>query len=311
MDRTALQTEIGLRQKDIVATAEAASFNGVNWLVTRDTGSDVTREDVTNDYSEAAYPVDPPEGQFTRDTQITETKTTTQTLGSTSSGISAHTVVNTWTPDPTQTKEVFGASDSDSTSGNPLGYRDVGILFSPDDTTQVDLHPIELFKSFVGTSQSTAYASFADVPSFQYASDPSTHSVMADLYLTEDMDDDLDTPIDLPGQADGLSTVLNLNVATAQPSDLGFLFSGVDRALSALVKGQSVLGSFATSVTSQQAFNSSMVDALESGVGSFVDAEMDRVSTRLAALQTQDQLGTQSLSVANANAGLILKLFEG
>ena len=42
-----------------------------------------------------------------------------------------------------------------------------------------------------------------------------------------------------------------------------------------------------------------------------VDADMNEASTRLQALQTQEQLGIQSLSVANQNAALILKLFGG
>ena len=45
--------------------------------------------------------------------------------------------------------------------------------------------------------------------------------------------------------------------------------------------------------------------------GSLVDADMNVASTRLQALQTQQQLGIQSLSIANQNSQLILKLFNG
>ena len=51
-------------------------------------------------------------------------------------------------------------------------------------------------------------------------------------------------------------------------------------------------------------------DALTSGVGSLVDADMNVASTRLQALQTQQQLGIQALSMANNNSQLILKLFQ-
>ena len=37
---------------------------------------------------------------------------------------------------------------------------------------------------------------------------------------------------------------------------------------------------------------------------------MNEASTRLSALQTQQQLGVQALSVANQNSQLILKLFQ-
>jgi len=51
-------------------------------------------------------------------------------------------------------------------------------------------------------------------------------------------------------------------------------------------------------------------DALTGGVSSLVDADMNEASTRLQALQTQQQLGVQSISIANQNAQMILKLFQ-
>ena len=46
------------------------------------------------------------------------------------------------------------------------------------------------------------------------------------------------------------------------------------------------------------------------GIGSLVDADMNVVSTKLQALQTQEKLGIQILSIANAQGSEILKLFE-
>jgi flagellin len=45
-------------------------------------------------------------------------------------------------------------------------------------------------------------------------------------------------------------------------------------------------------------------------VGRLVDADMNEVSTRLKALQTQQQLGLQSLSIANAKADSVLQLYR-
>jgi flagellin len=45
-------------------------------------------------------------------------------------------------------------------------------------------------------------------------------------------------------------------------------------------------------------------------VSSLVDADMNEASTRLQALQTQQQLGVQSLSISNQNTQMILKLFQ-
>ena len=49
----------------------------------------------------------------------------------------------------------------------------------------------------------------------------------------------------------------------------------------------------------------------QTGVAGLVDANMNTASTQLQALQTQEQLGIQALSIANQNSQLILKLFNG
>ena len=62
-------------------------------------------------------------------------------------------------------------------------------------------------------------------------------------------------------------------------------------------------------MTAATTFNSALQTNYANGVAGLVDADMNQASTRLQALQTQEQLGIQSLSVANQNAALILKLF--
>jgi flagellin len=51
------------------------------------------------------------------------------------------------------------------------------------------------------------------------------------------------------------------------------------------------------------------MDSITKGVGSLVDADMNQESSKLSALQVQQQLGVQSLSIANQNSQMILKLF--
>jgi len=45
--------------------------------------------------------------------------------------------------------------------------------------------------------------------------------------------------------------------------------------------------------------------------GQLVDADMNKESTRLQALQVQQQLGVQALSIANGSSQSILSLFRG
>ncbi len=56
---------------------------------------------------------------------------------------------------------------------------------------------------------------------------------------------------------------------------------------------------------------SKLVDTLESGIGNLVDADLAKESARLQALQVQQQLGAQSLSIANQAPQIILSLFQG
>ena len=83
----------------------------------------------------------------------------------------------------------------------------------------------------------------------------------------------------------------------------------VDAALTDITTAQTNLGSSKTRITLQQSFVSNLSDALTRGVGSLVDADLNQESTRLQALQVQQQLGVQSLSIANQQNQQILKLF--
>ncbi len=61
----------------------------------------------------------------------------------------------------------------------------------------------------------------------------------------------------------------------------------------------------------QASFVGKLSDALKAGMGAMVDADMEEASARLTALQTQQQLGIQSLSIANQAPQSILSLFRG
>lgn len=86
--------------------------------------------------------------------------------------------------------------------------------------------------------------------------------------------------------------------------------SNADKAIADLTKFAATLGSTQTSVTAQGNFIKTLNDALTQGVSSLVDADLNEVSSRLQALQTQQQLGVQSLSIANQNSQIILSLFR-
>ncbi|PBC04514.1 flagellin [Mesorhizobium sp. WSM3860] len=85
----------------------------------------------------------------------------------------------------------------------------------------------------------------------------------------------------------------------------------VETALGKLSTGAASLGAAKSRIDTQQSFLSNLSDSIDKGVGSLVDADMNKESTRLQALQVQQQLGIQALSIANGNSQQILSLFRG
>jgi flagellin len=70
-------------------------------------------------------------------------------------------------------------------------------------------------------------------------------------------------------------------------------------------------GSDSRYVDAQIGYNRDKLDALESGLGALIDADLAKESARLQALQIRQQLGTQSLSIANQAPQSLLSLFQG
>ncbi len=70
------------------------------------------------------------------------------------------------------------------------------------------------------------------------------------------------------------------------------------------------IGSSINYVNNQTTYNNDKVDALNSGLGSLVDADLAKESAQLTALQIRQQLGTQALSLANQAPQSLLSLFK-
>ncbi|WP_375176141.1 flagellin [Pseudooceanicola sp.] len=80
--------------------------------------------------------------------------------------------------------------------------------------------------------------------------------------------------------------------------------------LSAAVASATALGIAEKSIETQKEFLNELTDRLDSGIGSMVDANMEEEAARLQSLQVQQQLATQSLSIANSAPQNILSLFR-
>ena len=92
--------------------------------------------------------------------------------------------------------------------------------------------------------------------------------------------------------------------------DLEQMIGYVDTAIGSMTTGASNLGAIKQRTKTQSDFVSALMTAIDTGVGALVDADMNEESTKLQALQVQQQLGIQALSIANQNSQQILSLFR-
>ncbi len=76
------------------------------------------------------------------------------------------------------------------------------------------------------------------------------------------------------------------------------------------IDGAAEFGSAQGRIETQSGFIGMLTDALKAGIGTMVDADMEEASARLQALQVQQQLGVQALSIANQSPQSILSLFR-
>lgn len=108
--------------------------------------------------------------------------------------------------------------------------------------------------------------------------------------------------------AGGLGALSAIDVSTSggAAAALGNIEALIDTAIDAAASFGSSQGRLET----QSDFISKLTDSLKTGIGAMVDANMEEASARLQALQVQQQLGTQSLSIANQAPQSILSLFR-
>jgi flagellin len=106
---------------------------------------------------------------------------------------------------------------------------------------------------------------------------------------------------------------LDISALTDSAVDLTTLetyISGSDKAISEMTSSASTLGATKQRVSLQKNFVGALMDAVDRGISTLVDADMTEESTKLQALQVQQQLGVQSLSIANQQNQSILSLFR-
>jgi len=323
VDRDKIQTDIDALREQIQSVVGAAQFNGLNLVdgssstdvqvlssLDRDSSGNVTASQiavsrqnlsVTGTVTTQVY-----DGATGADTGTTIVNATAQGGSATASGTAAPTTATAAYVDVAiaSVGDGFGYQLvlDDTANANSLGTRTFEYVASADDSTE-----------------DVATNLYNQVSAFLSATDESNYTVSLtgdtvrltranagnELSVTIEADTTGNT---VGTSSGGLAALQAVDVTTdaGATAALTSIETMIDQSIDAAAAFGSVEGRIAT----QSDFVSKLTDSLTSGIGSLVDADMEEVSARLQALQTQQQLGVQSLSIANQAPQTILSLFR-
>ncbi|RVO79422.1 flagellin [Sinorhizobium medicae] len=292
VDKAKIQEEIEQLKQQLTSIATAASFSGENWL----------QADITTPVTKSVV------GSFVRDSSdVVSVKTIDYVLDGNS--VLFDTVGNTGILD-----KVYDVSESSVTlsinTGGVVSEHTVaaytvddliagGAVFQNNYALAGGVSHVQVEGAWVRAVASSTVPG-QEVAAVTTAAAPIT----ADSWI-------VDTTAGPAASVPAPASVENIDITDAtQAANLDALIRGVDEALEDLISATSALGSISMRIGMQEEFVSKLTDSIDSGIGRLVDADMNEESTRLKALQTQQQLAIQSLSIANTNSENILQLFR-
>ncbi len=181
-----------------------------------------------------------------------------------------------------------------------LGTKEMVASFTRDSSGNVSVGVLEFNAStttLIGTQTSAQGTLTADTQVQQRISTATTATTAATYFLID------------PGATDATGTEVVLS-STTDDLDLEGMISAVDSMLESMTDAAASLGATNSRIDMQNEFISDLMDVIDKGVGRLVDADMNEESTKLKALQTQQQLGIQALSIANSDSQNVLSLFR-
>ncbi|WP_128291220.1 flagellin [Afifella aestuarii] len=325
VDRAKVQEQISAYQDQLKTIAESASFSGQNWLSTG--SSTAFNKEIVSSLSRDA---NNKLAIGTIDVDITNTRLYGD--GTAQFGILDKTIdLNTYTSNSGQAASVetaavaFAAADdkisfSVSQNGAPAktveitqqtladaGLSDTSIRSNADlaavYTQALKDAGIEGIDVVLDGSDQVEFSSTDDFSISGATTAGATGITVASLGLSA-------TDVTTSAAAAGAASVATIDISSASGTEVQNFMKVVDEALGQVTSAASSLGTVQTRIDMQTEFVKTLMSTIDTGVGALVDADMEEESTKLKALQTQQQLAVQSLSIANSSSQNILSLFR-
>lgn len=301
VDRTKLNDDITALKSQIQSVVGAAQFNGLNLVdgstpstnvissIDRDSAGNVTTSYITvtgQDLGSSGYTAKAVFSAGTNTTVSTARDTFVMSLNATTGTGSINVV------DPTYSAgEAITIRIGTHTASYTLTANDIAAGNSPEDIVATNLKA--QIEGFGITGLAVDYDS-ANVGRLSFANTGSVALTVTGQFKDEGA-----------GGLATLSTIdaTNTGTLTAQLAEMESLIS------TAITAG-AAFGSVGNQISVQSSFVSKLTDSMRAGIGSMVDADMEEASAKLQALQVQQQLGIQSLSIANQAPQNVLALFR-
>jgi len=287
VDKDKIQEEISQLQDQLASISDAASFSGENWLQTDLSSGTVTKSVVGSFVRDASGNVSVKKVDY----DLSASSVLFDTVGNTGILDSQTAIEDDSVTLNINTGGVVSAVTVKAYSIDDV-IADTGSVFTGDSATGGA-------KSYVKVSDDVWVEAVdqSSVPTQQVAFDDGSTMWAVDTTAT-------------PGTT-LTASVSDLTIDNSTTGgQLDKLISMVDDALTLMTSAAADLGSIGMRIDLQEEFVSKLTDSIDKGVGRLVDADMNEESTRLKALQTQQQLAVQSLSIANSASQNILTLFR-
>lgn len=300
VDRVKIQTDIAALRDQIKTVVGAAQFNGLNLVngsqstvdvlasLDRGAGGSVATSSITinaQDLSTGAYAAK----------NVFGTSTGVSANGDTA-GFALDSATGTGTLNIDDSGAAFAAGDKVSVT---IGGRTASYTVSAEDvaaTTTSDLVAVGLKNAVdaLGISGLTV-----DYDSGAPGTLAFTNTGAQDLTVSAQFKN---------AGSGGLAALSTIDVSSA--AGAAAALGNIETMIQAGISAAAEFGSVQSRIDIQNTFVGKLSDSLRAGIGALVDADMEEASARLQALQVQQQLGIQSLSIANQAPQNILSLFR-
>ncbi|MCV6598376.1 MAG: flagellin [Mangrovicoccus sp.] len=317
VDRSKIQTDIGELTNQIASVVGAAQFNGLNLIngastedvsvlasLDRDSSGSVTASNITVARQDLSFSNTSTPATF-GGAAVTDTS-----IASNLSGGNAGTPVNLAdgiSDDVTIVSVADGNSYritlDDTAADNSLGSRTFEYVANADDSlSSVAANLQNQISAFFSATGETGYtvSRTDNVISLENVTGGGGGAIAVNVETA--------TGGTAGTTTGGLGALASIDVTTEAGAT--FALGAVETLIQTSIDAAAAFGSVESRIEIQANFVSKLTDSLQSGIGAMVDADMEEASARLQALQVQQQLGIQSLSIANQQPNSILSLFR-